>query len=314
MLYLGYDNGPSDGGGAQLHRIMNLYCICRAFRIQYVHYPITHIGYKGLHHLENNIEDDDAIEAAFNAFLQLNEYTLLPTSLPADIREVKVNELSIEHILQCAREAKTQNILLRTSMSLPIIERSPDLYRFAPELRPVPVPFTSATPFSVDIHVRRGELFVVDSWRMLPNSYYVAIIDYLNAILPEFTTNYVINVHTEVPTKPTVIRPDNHGITNRTTEDVTITPDELHLDEFSLPNVKLRTNEPPTDTLKAFTQSHLFVMSHSSMSMVGAAMNRNGIILYHPFWHMPAPNWCNTKEITFASQLEAKLHTFFKSE
>lgn len=311
MLYLGYDNGPSDGGGAQLHRIMNLYCICRAFRIQYVHYPITHIGYKGLHHLENNIEDDEAVEAAFNAFLQPNEHTLLPTSLPADVREVKVGELSMEHILQYAREAKTQNILLRAGLSRPIIERSPDLYRFAPELRPAPAPFVPTTPLSVDIHVRRGELFVVDSWRMLPNSYYVNIINLLNTLLPRFTTNYTINVHTEVPTKPTVIRPDNHGITNRTTADITITPEDLHLDDFNLPNVKLRINEQAIDTLTAFTQSHLFVMSHSSFSVIGAAMNRNGIILYHPFWHRPAPYWLNTQEPSLPSQLEAKLRTLF---
>jgi hypothetical protein len=312
MLYLGYDNGPSDGGGAQLHRIMNLYCICRAFRIQYVHYPITHIGYKGLHHLENNIEDDDAVEAAFNAFLQPNEHTLLPANLPVDLYEVKVGELAMEHILQYAQQAKTQNILLRAGLSRPIIERSPDLYRFAPELRPAQPRYSPSTPLSVDIHVRRGELFVVDSWRMLPNSYYVNIINLLNTILPRFTTNYVINVHTEMPTKPTVIRPDNHGITNRTSTDITITPEDLHLDDFNLPNVRLRINEAATDTLKAFTQSHLFVMSHSSFSVIGAAMNRNGIILYHPFWHRPAPYWLNTQEPTLPSLLEVKLRELFK--
>jgi hypothetical protein len=264
--------------------------------------------------LENNIEDDDAIEAAFNAFLQPNEYTLFPTDLPADIREVKVGELSMEHILQYAREAKMQNILLRVGLSRPIIERSPDLYRFAPELRPAPASFTSAAPLSVDIHVRRGELFVVDSWRMLPNSYYVNIINLINTILPRFTTNYTINVHTEVPTKPTVIRPDNHGITNRTTADITIRPEDSHLEDFNLPNVKLRINEPPTDTLKAFTQSHIFVMSHSSFSVIGAAMNRNGIVLYHPFWHRPAPYWLNTQEPSLPVQLEAKLRALFTSE
>ena len=314
MLYLGYDNGPSDGGGAQLHRIMNLYCICRVFRLQYVHYPITGISYKGIHHLENNIEDHGEVEAAFSAFLQPNEHTLSPTDLPADIREVKVGELSMEHIIQYAQEAKSQNILLRAGLSRPIIERSPDLYRFAPELRPVPAPFTPATPFSVDIHVRRGELFVVQSWRMLPNSYYVNIINLLNALLPRFTTNYTINVHTEMPSKPLTYNPEMSGITNQTTTDNTIRPEDSHLEEFNLPNVKLRINEPPIDTLTAFTESHLFVMSHSSFSVIGAAMNNNGIVLYHPFWHQPASYWLNTQEPSLPAQLEAKLRTLFTSE
>lgn len=314
MLYLGYDNGPSDGGGAQLHRIMNLYCICRAFRLQYVHFPITGICYKGIHHFENNINDHGEVEAAFNAFLQPNEYVLFPTSLPADIREVKVGELSMEHILKYAQEAKTQNILLRTGLSRPIIERSPDLYRFAPELRPMPLPFTQATPFSVDIHIRRGDVLVVETWRMLPNSYYVNIINLLNALLPRFTTNYTINVHTEMPTKPIVYNPATSGITNQVFTNTIIRPEDSHLEDFNLPNVKLRINEPPIDTLTAFTQSHLFVMSHSSFSVIGAAMNHNGIVLYHPFWHRPASYWLNTEDQALPTHLETKLHALFKSE
>jgi hypothetical protein len=313
MLYLGYDNGPSDGGGAQLHRIMNLYCIARAFRIKYVHYPITHIGYKGLHHLENNIEDDDAVEAAFNRFLQLNEHCILPSDLPADIREVKPGELTMEHIAQYAREARAQNIILRVGLSRPIVERSPDLYRFAPELRPLALPYSKESPLSVDIHVRRGELFIIDAWRMLPNSYYISIIHMLNRLLPRFTTNYTINVHTEAPTKPTIICPSNHGICNRTTSDITIQAEDLHLGDFDLPNVKLRINEPATETLAAFTQSHIFVMSHSSFSVIGAAMNKNGIILYHPFWHRPAPYWLDVQDPTFEMALIARITSLFNS-
>jgi hypothetical protein len=315
MLYLGYDNGPSDGGGAQLHRIMNLYCICRAFHFQYVHYPITFIDNKGIHYLENNIKDDESFEAAFNSFLQLNEHVILPASLPADIREVKIGELAMEHILKYAPQAKIENILLRTTLSRPIIERCPDLYRFAPELRPPPPPrYTPSIPLLVDIHIRRGDLLVADSWRMLPNNYYVSIITLLNQIIPRFTSNYIINVHTEAPTKETVIHPDNYVITNRITKDVTIRPEDLHLEDFSLPHVRLCINESPTEALEAFTRSHIFVMSHSSFSVIGAAMNRNGIILYHPFWHRPAPYWLNTQEPTLPNQLDAKLRALFTAE
>jgi hypothetical protein len=316
-LYLGYNNGPSDGGGAQLHRIMNLYCIARGFGIQYVHFPITHIGYKGLYHLENNIEHDDIIETTFNSFFTPpHTHCMDPSDLPATLQTVKISELTLQHIIEYKRQAlSTQtNILLQAGLSRPIVERSPDLYRFAPEL----VPFTatlpsSGRPLSVDIHVRRGELFVVDSWRMLPNSYYVSVIQLLNQILPAFTTDYKIKVHTEAPTKPTTVLPDTHGITNRITAPVTITSEDLRLEEFNLPNVELCINEPPVATLRAFATSDLFVMSHSSFSVVGAAVNKSGIILYHPFWHNPAPSWLNTSLPDFPARLSAALQDRFKS-
>jgi hypothetical protein len=312
-LYLGYDNGPSDGGGAQLHRIMNLYCIARGFSIKYVHFPITHIGYKGLYHLENNIEHDDVIETTFNSFFTPNTYCIDPSDLPAAIQIIKIPELSLQHILEYKRQSiSTQtNILLQAGLSRPILERTPDLYRFAPELFP-PHP-ASDRPFTVDIHVRRGELFVVDSWRMLPNSYYVSIIQLLNQLLPLFTTNYKIKVHTEVPTKPTTILPDTHGISNRITNPVTISSKDLCLEEFELPHVEMCLNEQPVETLRAFATSDLFVMSHSSFSVVGAAVNKSGIILYHPFWHNPAPYWLNTSLPDFSTRLSAALRDRFKT-
>jgi hypothetical protein len=306
-LYLGYDNGPSDGGGAQLHRIMNLYCIARGFNLKYVHFPITHIGYKGLHHLENNLENDEAVEAAFNAFFTPNAHCMNPSDLPANIQTIKLPELSLQHIVEYKRQALTTHtpILLQAGLSRPIVERSPDLYRFAPELFVAPP--ASSRPFTVDIHVRRGELFVVDSWRMLPNSYFVSVIHLLNQLLPTFTSTFVIRVHTEVPSKPTVIPPDNHGIANRISDPITITPEDLHLEDFNLPNVELCINEPAINTLRAFVTSDLFVMSPSSFSVVGAALNSNRIVLYHPFWHKPAPYWLNTASPDFPTTLHAAL-------
>lgn len=310
-LYIGYDNSPSDGGGAQLHRIMNLYCIARALRLQYVHFPITHIGYKGLAHLENNVEDDEEVERAFNAFFTPNDHCILPSSLPSPLRTVKVSELTLQHILQYKHEATTTHtpILIQAGLSRPIIERTPDMYRFAPEL--YATPHAPTHPFQINIHVRRGELFVVDSWRMLPNTYYVQVIKLLNSLLPTYTSNYVIKVHTEAPTKPTTVSPDTHGITNRIEAPVIITPDDLHLEDFQLPNVQLCINESPTDTLHAFATSDLFVMSHSSFSVVGAACNKNGIVLYHPFWHRPAPYWLNTALPEFPAALDAALKARF---
>jgi hypothetical protein len=311
-LYLGYDNVPSDGGGAQLHRIMNLYCIARGFNLKYVHFPITHIGYKGLHHLENNIEHDDAVERAFNSFFTLNPHCIDVSNLPVPIQMVKHTDITFKEIVKFSRESITTNtpILLQVGIARSIVEQTPDLYRFAPELYSAQRP--TDRPFTVNVHLRRGELFVVDSWRMLPNLYYTSIIKILNEVLPLFVSEYKIKVHTEVPTKSTCIMPDSHGVANRIDSPVTISPDDLHLEEFNLPNVELCINEPPVTTLHAFATSDLFVMAQSSFSIVGAAVNKSGIILYHPFWHKPAPYWLNTATPDFPATLQAALAARFR--
>jgi hypothetical protein len=48
---------------------MNLYCIARGFKIGYVHFPISHINYKGFNYLQKGVEHvDDVIERDFNDF------------------------------------------------------------------------------------------------------------------------------------------------------------------------------------------------------------------------------------------------------
>jgi hypothetical protein len=35
----------------------------------------------------------------------------------------------------------------------------------------------------------------------------------------------------------------------------------------------------------------VLVMSRSSFSYLGGILNRNGIVLYHPFWHRAPSSW-----------------------
>jgi hypothetical protein len=143
----------------------------------------------------------------------------------------------------------------------------------------------------VAVHVRRGELFVVDSHRMLPNSYYVDCIRALHALFTHAGLAHEFHIHTEVLTKTTTITPQHHGICDRTKEPVVVGPEDSHMEDFAgLPNVVLRINEDPVDTLKALCTCDVLLASRSSFSYV-AAIVKKGIVLFHPFWHALAPSW-----------------------
>ena len=299
VLYMGYDNGPSDGGGAQLHRILVIYCICRGFNIKYVHLPITHIGYKGLAHLMANREDDPEVERQFNGVLQVNAHCHpVPEGVKVIIPEKELDPPMLKGFIE---QGEKEDIFVKVTLCRYVIETSPDLYRFAKELAPPVLKLFRPKRDHLDVHMhlRRGELYAVDSWRMIPNEYYVKLIEFFNQVLPRFTRHHTIHVHTEVPTKDITVTSTHHGIMGRIKEDIILKAADLKLEEFNLPNVALCINDKPWDTLRAFQKADILVMAHSSFSIVGASLNSEGVILYHPFWHRPMSNWIDPTQPTF---------------
>ena len=98
VLYIGYNNGPNDGGGAQLMRMISLYCICRKFNIQYVHCPITSISHRALF---SDIEHNQpGIVELFNSLLKPNQYCLLESDIPLGTTIVQLQEIFLPDFLK----------------------------------------------------------------------------------------------------------------------------------------------------------------------------------------------------------------------
>jgi hypothetical protein len=47
----------------------------------------------------------------------------------------------------------------------------------------------------------------------------------------------------------------------------------------------------PFDCLRKLATADVLVMSRSSFSHLAGILNRNGVIMYHPFWHRPLSPW-----------------------
>jgi hypothetical protein len=299
VLYIGYNNGPSDGGCAQLHRICAIYCIARRYRVRYVHQPITYICCKGLVHIQANQGTDPAFEEGFNSLLQPNEHF---SEVPEGARTLVLSgDLDVPKLLSLMREAEKEDIFAKVSLCRPIIETDPDLYRYAIELSPLPS-VTSKDHLNIQIHMRRGDLLVGEQWRMLPNSYYLGLIHFFNKVVPQLGKTHTIHIHTEAPLEEIVLTSEHHGVGDRIKTDLVLKPSEYRLEEFDLPNVVLHNNEDPWTSVRALQTGDVLVMSHSSFSIIGAIMNPKGIILYHPFWHKPMTRWLNTTSPSFPNK------------
>jgi hypothetical protein len=293
MLYLTYDNEVmTDGAGAQFQRIISIYLTAKFFNLGYIHQGLSSMEYQGAKCLENNTSDPQQID-------DYNKLINFPSThnLTQFAEIYKVFDISEEIIDQFKN--KSEDILLLIRFAATMLDTKPEIM-----LQPIPLAWTIrptlfARPVHVAIHIRRGELFVIYSDRMLPNSYYVKCMRALHTLFTQAGIPYEFHLHTEVITKPTLITPDSHGILNRITDPVLLTPEDSHMEDFNeFVNCKFHINEYPVDTLKALVLSDVLLASRSSFSYVAAILKKKGVVLFHPFWHGLSPDWIPCSDAT----------------
>jgi hypothetical protein len=290
-LVLTYNNrNATDGVGAQLHRIYGTYAISRFLGASYLHSPLARVDYQGLSSLEKRTHDPEFHED-FNRLLYMKS-----DPLPHQLHEINMDWITVDDVKRLvarfdAGETDGKPWLARLSTPYGIADRFPQCYTVCKEISPfATVPTGRAV--RVAIHVRRGELFAVDSDRMLPNSFYVEVARTLARQLQERGLDYRIELHTEVASKAFVLRPDERGISHRIDAPVLMKPEMNQLEEFDvLPNLVHCINEPAIDCLRQLATAHILVMSRSSFSYVAAILNIRGLVLGHPFWHALLPSW-----------------------
>jgi hypothetical protein len=298
MLWLTYHNeGLTDGAGAQLQRILSLFLVAKFYKVNYLHRGLHALSYQGAKALDTNSEQPG----------QIQEYNQLFT-LPSDTQPLfqaayQVGDLLEPMILQAKEDPR--NILFVVQFTGTLVDSKPDILN-----QPLPIPWALRTlspakkSLHIAIHVRRGELFVVDSSRMLPNSYYVECMRALQKVLGPLP--YEFHIYTEQLTKLTVITPEHHGICSRIEKPVTVSPEDNHLEDFAeFKDAVWHINTSPVETLQALCKADILLASRSSFSYVAGILNRQGIILFHTFWHSLSPRWipCHGPSDIFNSAL-----------
>jgi hypothetical protein len=116
---------------------------------------------------------------------------------------------SLGQIMRIRSDARKTNEfhLIRIQFPQSVTDRYPEMYGALKAISPFPQVRSevSGDVFRLAIHVRRGELFAVDSHRMLPNSQHFKKLD-----IP-----FVCELYAEVPSAKFVVTPRHHGIEER---------------------------------------------------------------------------------------------------
>ena len=281
MLYLTYKTGFNDGFGAQYQRMIGIYSLCKEFELVYVHTPFENIEYQGVTALEKNKNDDNFIK-------RCNERTMYQS---IDIS--KINNMITKECIQITKDVllslkkisieQNVNILLKLQIPYLITDIWVDIYSHCKGFyKPL---IEKNKTFTIGIHVRRGELFAVDSQRLLPNSFYLNIVKILIKILKELNVDYLIELYTEIPSGNIIVTPDHPGINKRIKQDVVIKPEYHNISDFeTLSNLNKYVNEDVLDTFDRMVNCDILIASRSSLSACASYL-KDGITIYHRFWH-----------------------------
>ncbi|MFZ4116209.1 MAG: hypothetical protein ACOYK6_05740 [Chthoniobacterales bacterium] len=301
---LTYDNESLivDGAGSQLHRIYCIYALSRFLGVSYIHSPLKKLPYQGLLNLEKN-ELDPKLTERYNQLF----------TIPSDseiLEHTKVHHLfclkadlsllcSLREQLKKSKEAH----LFKIGWPLYLVNQKPGMLDCIKDISPFES--SPSSLFRITIHVRRGELFAVDSYRMLPNSYYINMVHKIIEVLNKLGIPFVCELHTEMPSKTFAVTPSHDGIDHRIQQPVIITKEMSEITDFDIiPNLQKWINHDPIETLRSFATADLLIISRSSFSYLGAILNKRGIIVYHPFWCAAPLEWLDaTHEPSFQERL-----------
>jgi hypothetical protein len=292
-LVLTYNNtGLTDGVGAQLHRIYGIWAISRRFDLPYLHSPITRVDYQGLGALEANASDP-TYHSEFNDVFHIDSDPVPHEDFfTINLGNIYPGQIRLFPILVDRGRTLGKPALVRVNFPHGIGDRFPDCYEACKEISPFESSDRDGRMLRVAVHVRRGDLMFVDSNRLLPNEYFINVAGGVARVLDALKIEYQLELWTEVPTGDVTVYPDNHGVIGRITDSVLITPDMYRLDDFDvLPNLVRCVNGKTIDCLRQLATADILIMSRSSFSYVAAVLNRNGIVMYHPFWHQPLSSW-----------------------
>ena len=281
----------SDGAGGQIQRIIGIIALAEALRVPYDHSPIIKIDYHGWD-LYVNKEFDLELPKKWDAFLGF------PRTIASPSTESRVwNNVFPDQLPDISRWIRNGG-QARIVLPYPFLDVFP---QYLDKVRPKLWAWYDGTPkprlegtdkFQVSIHVRRGELHLWESQRMLPNQYYLSIIRELKKHVPadaEFHIHSEGNVSADKGTEE-VFRSEVHSAYMREPSKH-LRKNRDHFEDFVEEGCILHINEDIFQTFHRCVSADIFVMSKSSLSHVMGVYSR-GIVVYQPFWHSPLPSWC----------------------
>jgi hypothetical protein len=290
-----------DGGGNQALRITAIKAISSYLDIGYSHTPISRIDYNGISSLEGD-HVEPARLAAWNGLVPFQSANRINSSA----KIIRVRTLQFYHLLRLRRlsAALRKPLIVSITEPFPVSDFFPKAYALvSSNTNKVRSRGGSRSPICVALHVRRGDLMWTHSERLLPIKYYLDVVLRIITILDSLNVPYVCELYSEQLTSSLTLQPGDHGISLDSEGAVVLDPGSSDLHGLDvIPNLEKFINHDPTDSVRRMASADVLVTSRSAFSYLAAINNRDGIVMYYPFWHPSLPGWIRCDQETLFSE------------
>ena len=303
-LYVSYDSGQAaDGTGAQLQRLITIAALCKFFNLGFIPSKINDFSVHPLDPFQSSTEYLIQLQR-LNNFLNFphscfetidaKEKTLL-------IPRLTINRFFFELFRQLLNPKPRELVIFE---AYPVTEFCPGLFdKFACEISENIALVVKNQRAQIVIHYRQGVGGnVIYPGQKIPRQIELAkiaeLLRYISA-RSEFNPKAQITILTDAPDKVSFYSPPEsqqllwEGTPGYANGVMTIQPmdfSELSL-ETEIPINVIRGGNP-LDAITLMAMADIFVMSKSSLSYVGALLNKHGAIYYpKSFWHRPMRHW-----------------------
>jgi len=296
-MQLAYDNrNPIDGTGAQLQRILGIYCLSKFLKLDYVHKDIKDVSTHALDPFQ-----DDSSRREF--VLRVNKIFDLDSSKYAHTNTVFMNKLKLRGLLlEALRNKITRKpVMLDIIEPFGIIDFLPRIYEEIPVIDFGFDESVTAKFGQIAIHYRHGVGGFVNYHkqsisRQLQDSYYLDCIELLKL---EVNRGEKILLFTDAPLEALdFIPPPNQvrnwvGSPNFDGKKIRINKSEVGpIFQNSGLNIEFIHGGDPLEALAIMANARILIIGRSSFSYVGGLLNKHGQVIYpRSFWHSPLRGW-----------------------
>jgi len=299
-IYLTYDNGNlQDGFFAQTQRILAIFSIAKFLKFNYFHSPILDLTITQLDQFQSEQDvkkfliESESVFGFPGVSLDTSFDTVYHFSIP------KISDLLF---LRLKYVFSKRRVLVKITNPYRIIEKFPDIYFYSQSfLNKLDTEDPQENP-TIVAHIRRG----IAIQHIAPGEAAERVLDedyFVNLICKVVESNPRVNqlvILTDAPENDFFYQPIAKDIDKweefnyrQTPKGVLIQGHKFQKIIEAFPgNTTVIRGGDLLQALEIIRSASYFLMSRSSMSFVGALLNKTGDIYYPPhFWHKPLKNW-----------------------
>ncbi|HLP67348.1 MAG TPA: hypothetical protein VK181_07495 [Rhizobium sp.] len=290
-IYLTYDNrAHTDGAGAQLYRIYGIYCLARKLGFGYLHSPLWRLDHQGLEAMKTQ-RPDSSLVARFNSLCTIPSDEPWPSG--AKTIDLPDPRPGFHECLLNEYHNSDEALIVKITHPHVVLDADPDAWVAAETVSPFNMleDWTGQRPLRIAVHVRRGDIHILEKNRILPNEYYIGVMRNVQSTFRSLRIPHIIELHSETTSANFTVRTNDFGTYNMES-DVEFHPEVDAFDDFkSIDQLQYRFNDEPLDAFCRIATADVIVTSISCFSYLAAMLNPKAVTIYHPFFHSPRSNW-----------------------